>query len=68
VLGVVAPRQLAVHSHQLQRGQTQALALEAGEDLAGELARERVGLDQDQRPVHVGLSLRVRLWAARAPR
>ena len=30
----------------------QALALEAGDDLAGQAARERVGLDQDQGPVH----------------
>ncbi len=33
----------------------QALALEAGDDLAGQVARECVGLDQDQGPVHACL-------------
>ena len=38
-----------------QRGDPQPLALEAGDDLAGQVAREGVRLDQDQGPVHVGL-------------
>ena len=47
--------------------QPQALAFEPRDDLAGEIAREGIGLDQDQRSLHIGLfSLRDRgaAWAA----
>ena len=56
VLGVVLLRELAADGHELQRGEPQALALEAGDDLAGQVPREGVGLDQDQGPVH-GISV-----------
>src|SRR4029079_15421345 len=52
VLGVVALGEVLVHGHLLQRHEAQALAFEAGDDLAGQAARERVGLDQDEGPVH----------------
>src|SRR5262249_41069134 len=42
-----------------QRDDGEALALEAGEDLAGQAAGEGIRLDQDQGPAHRG-SLRVR--------
>src|SRR5690349_12147398 len=51
VLGVVALGEVLVHRHVLQRDDAQALALEAGDDLAGQPARERVRLDQDEGPV-----------------
>ena len=43
----------------LQGDDAQALALEAGDDLAGQAACERVRLDQDEGPVHWGGLLRV---------
>ena len=48
VLGVVLVGDRLVGLHQLQRGDAQPLALEAGDHLAGEAALEGVGLDQDQ--------------------
>ena len=49
VLGVVLLGELlARRSAALSASDRQALALEAGDDLAGQAARERVGLDQDQ--------------------
>src|SRR4051812_13927675 len=54
VLGVVALGEVLVDGHVLERDDAQALALEAGDDLAGQAARERVGLDEDQGPVHRG--------------
>src|SRR5204863_2585729 len=48
VLGVVLLGGVLVERHQLQRGEGQALALEAGDDLAAEAAREGVGLDEDE--------------------
>ena len=52
MLGVVLLGELTRGGHELERDDAQALALEAGEDLAGEVARERIGLDQDEGPVH----------------
>src|SRR5271163_3219396 len=52
VLGVVALRELARDGHVAQREDAQALALEAGDDLAGQAACEGVGLYEDQRSVH----------------
>ena len=52
VLGVVPLGQLGGHRHLLERREPQALALEAGDDLAGQVAREGVGLDEDQRALH----------------
>ena len=44
------------------RGDLQALALEAGDDLAGEAALERVGLHEDQGAVQVFLHAWGRIW------
>ena len=44
--------QPAVHRHQLQRRDAQALALEAGDDLAGQVPAEGVWLYQDEGSVH----------------
>ena len=55
VLGVVLLGQLASTVMCLRATILQALALEAGDDLAGQAAGEGVGLHQDQSPVHVGL-------------
>ena len=52
VLGVVALGQLAGDGHVAQRDDLQALALEAGDDLAAQGAGEGVGLYEDQRSVH----------------
>ena len=52
VLGVVLLSELGVHRHVAERHDAQALALEAGDDLAGQVARERVRLDQDEGLVH----------------
>ncbi len=52
VLAVVLLRGRLVELHLLQRDEPQALALEAGDDLAGQVAGERVRLDQDEGPVH----------------
>src|SRR5918997_2198629 len=52
VLGVVLLGELAVHGHVLHRGDAEALALEAPEDLACEAAPERVGLHENQSAVH----------------
>ena len=52
VLGVVLLGQLRVHRHVAERDDAQALALEAGDDLAGQVARERIRLDQDEGLVH----------------
>src|SRR5689334_3640995 len=46
VLGVMLLRLVARDGHVLERGDPQALALEAGDDLAGERALEGVGLDE----------------------
>ena len=59
VLGVVLLGELAAGRHVLERDDSQALALEAGDHLAGESAGEGVGLYQDQSPVHGFLSGRV---------
>ena len=48
VLGVVLLGEVLGDRHVLGGDDRQALALEAGDDLTGEPARERVGLDQDQ--------------------
>ena len=67
VLGVVLVGDRLVGLHRLQRGDPQALALEAGDHLAGQGALEGVRLDEDQGPAHgwgsfaVGLGLRRRL-------
>src|SRR4051794_4782882 len=52
VLGVVLPGRRLVQRRVRQRDDAQPLALEAGEDLAGQPARQRIRLDQDQGPVH----------------
>jgi hypothetical protein len=54
VLGVVLLGLRALDGHVLEGGDLQALALEAGDDLARQVALERVRLDQDQGPCHVG--------------
>ena len=48
VLGVVLVGDRVVRGHQLQGDETQALALEARDDLAGQAPLEGVRLDQDQ--------------------
>ena len=53
VLGVVLARELAGHRHLPQRRQAQALALEAGDDLAGQVAGKGIRLDEDERALHV---------------
>jgi hypothetical protein len=45
---VVPLGELAVDRHVLERGDAQALALEARDDLTCEVSLESVGLDQDQ--------------------
>ena len=52
MLGVVAFGQRPLDGHVPQRDDAQALALEAGDDLAAQASREGVGLDKDQRSVH----------------
>src|SRR6185312_5217994 len=67
VLGVVGLGRLARELLLLQRDDCEALALEASEDLARQAAREGVRLDQDEGPVHGGVSLvQVRDGAERA--
>jgi hypothetical protein len=48
VLGVVSLGERAVGGAQLERGQLQALALEAGHDLAHEATLDGVGLAHDE--------------------
>src|SRR4051812_48511270 len=60
VLGVVVVGDLLAGAHRLQGGDPQALALEAGDHLAGEGAFEGVRLDEDQGPAHGGGSFA--LW------
>ena len=57
-----------VELHLLQRHDPQALALEAGDDLAGQAARERVRLDQDQGPVHLAVPPSFRVQSKRLGR
>src|ERR687898_118612 len=52
VLRVVPLGELPLDRHVLHRDDREALALEARDDLAGETALERVGLDEDERAVH----------------
>ncbi|CAB4879741.1 unannotated protein [freshwater metagenome] len=52
MLGVVLLGERAIGGHELQRSEPEALALEAGDDLTGEVACERIRLDQDEGPVH----------------
>ena len=52
MLGVMSLGQVALHRHQLERGDAQALALEARHELPGEPAPEGVGLDQDEGSGH----------------
>src|SRR5829696_1642017 len=73
VLGVVLLGEVALDGHVLHGDDRQSLALEAGDDLAGEPALECVWLHQDQGPVHCFsfsmwwlLAGRLRTVAARA--
>jgi hypothetical protein len=59
VLGVVLLGQRGVHGHELQRRDPQPLALEAGDDLAGQVTGEGVWLYEDQGAVHCLGSSRV---------
>ena len=70
VLGVVVLGELAGDGHVPQGDDPQALALEAGDDLAGQRAGEGVGLDEDQRSLHGFLcsGCRVRRSAGRGRR
>src|SRR5215210_5625396 len=52
VLRVVLLGELAVDSHVLHRDDHEALALEPGDDLAGEPAPERVGLHENECAIH----------------
>ena len=67
VLGVVLVGDLLVGLHQLQRLDPQALALEAGDHLAGQGALEGVRLDEDQGPAHVLGSFAVVRFGLAAP-
>ena len=49
VLGVVLLGEVLGHLHVAHGDDLQALALEAGDDLAGQAAGEGVGLDEDER-------------------
>jgi hypothetical protein len=48
MLGVVSLGELTINGHLFERGDAQALALEARDDLTGEASFEAIGLDQDQ--------------------
>src|SRR3954453_16345519 len=48
VLGVVLAGQLAIDRAQVHRDDVEALALDAGQDLADQLAAHAVGLDEDE--------------------
>src|SRR5512133_537306 len=61
VLGVMTLGGVLGEDHVLEGHDAQPFALEAGDDLAGQAARERVRLDQDEGPVHWGGLLRVLL-------
>ena len=52
VLGVMAGERVGVEGAQLGRGQSQAFALQAAQDLADEAPFDRVGLDDDQGSAH----------------
>ena len=52
VLGVVRLGRVARRDEVLEGDDLQALALEAGDDLAGEAPREGVGLDEDEGAFH----------------
>src|SRR5215212_2422720 len=52
VLGVVLLGEVALDRHVLHGDDPQALALEPGDDLAGEAPPERVGLHQDECSIH----------------
>ena len=52
MLGVVAVEHVAIQRAKLGRGDPQALALEAADDLAHKAALDRVGLAYDQRAIH----------------
>ena len=62
---VVLLGEVAVDLHQLQRGDPQALALEAGDHLAGQAALEGVGLHEDQGPDTCAGRLSVGRWLRR---
>src|SRR5204862_7272682 len=61
VLVVVDLREIARSRHVLESDDLQPLALEAGDDLAGQAARERVRLDQDEGLFHRRATLRIGL-------
>src|SRR5215217_4969496 len=65
VLGIVLLGEVALDGHVLHGGNRQSLALEAGDDLAGEPALECVWLHQDQGPVHLMLLIGLALKGAR---
>ena len=54
VLGVVVGKHAGVEGSKLGRDESQALVLEATDDLAHETALDRVGLADDQRAIHGG--------------
>src|SRR5690349_8329669 len=58
VLGVVLAGQLAVDRAQVHRDDVEALALDAGQDLADQLAAHAVGLDEDESAFSHGAELR----------
>ena len=61
VLGVVLLGQAAVDADQLERGDPQALGLEACEDRADQPALDTIGLEDDQGALH-GTQSRCRSW------
>ena len=66
MLGVVPFGEVAIDVEQLRRANDEAAPLEAPDDLAEQAALHRVGLDEDERPLHARKSTRL-LDAAAAP-
>ena len=62
----VAGGQVAVHGAQVHRDDLEALAFDPGDDLADELARDAVGLDQDESSFSHGQRVSTR-WPAPSP-